>query len=183
MSDIDDDDTDALDELLTPLGNDAEERCPICSRMNAPGAQDCCEHFVGAYWDGQLMWSDCFEAFQSAWSDFQCLIDDEADEDDRQTLRIDEAIRIAKAVGLSSRLLGYDPADGRLLDVLTSVLEMHTTATVETGGMLGGSGHSCYMASQESLRQLVEELETLNRALASAARETGHIDTPGLRAR
>jgi hypothetical protein len=33
--------------------DEGHEHCPVCNRINCPGAMDHCQHCFGSFWDGQ----------------------------------------------------------------------------------------------------------------------------------
>lgn len=153
-----DDEEDAGDD-------DDVERCPICDRANDPGADDACAHFFGRYWDGDVIWSEGFEAFADAWSELASAIADVgATHDDPLPVCCGRA----RAAGVADDLLRQDLLDASAANALVELVDFQAGESVATDGMLGGSGHSLYLTSREPVTALVEQL----RALVAAIRRT-----------
>jgi hypothetical protein len=142
------------------------ERCPICKRLNNPGAVDHCEHFFGAYWDGEIIWSDRVAAFEEVWSDLGALIHDEFDVECEDPLEVCRSLAVAH--GLAVDFLATDPWDQTTASALTSLLSFEEGNYRETGGMLSGSGYNLYLESVSSYDDLVARVEQFVRIARDA---------------
>jgi hypothetical protein len=140
---------DEIDEL-----EEGYEHCPVCNRVNCPGAMDHCEHYVGSYWDGQVIWSDRFQAFEQAWGELQDLVDDELGEDGLDRCR---ALAAKRRVGEEwfSDGVWHVGASGALMQLM----DFEEGPYVETEGMLSGSGYSLYLPIKDALEELVKSIE------------------------
>ena len=158
--------------LLTPEGNQAVERCPICGRLNSPGACDRCQHFFGSDWDGDIIWSDQFDKFEDAWGGLQELMSDLA-ESTRKPLNklgktgLEKASKIASKKGIKCEFLKLDPVEESAASALRELVEFSKGRTIVTDGMASGSGYSLYLeepAIVDRLTERIVEFEKLVRA-------------------
>ena len=143
-----------------------EEHCPICDRLNNPGAADACEHYFGTIWDGGIMWSDKFDTFDTAWSKLRSLIDEEVGAAHENPLRFCRSV--ARRDHLSADFLEQELLDSGASAALVQIVDFRTGPHVETGGMVGGSGHSLYLESTKPVSELVRRIE----ALVTAVRDS-----------
>ena len=133
------------------------EHCPICRRLNCPGAEDHCEHFFGAYWDGEIIWSNGLPAFEHAWDQLGTLIHEELDAEKGDPLEM--CRRLAEARGLALDFLAEAPWDQTTSAALTSLLPFEQGDAHETAGMMGGSGYSLYLEYASTYDDLVARIE------------------------
>jgi len=133
-----------LDEL-----EDGEEFCPICRRLNQPGADDTCEHYLGTAWDSTLMWGEPVETFERVWSRF-CEVVQE-DEERARPLAGQLLAALRNVEGLNQEALKQDFWNLHSADALLSLLTIDTGETNETAGMLSGSGFSLYSRDPKQL--------------------------------
>jgi hypothetical protein len=144
---------------------EGHEHCPICNRINCPGAMDHCEHYFGSYWDGQVMWSDRFDVFERAWSELTQLVDEELGEDGLDRCR---ALATKRRVG--KEWFSDDVWDGGSSIALMHLLDFDQGPDSSTGGMLSGSGYSLYLSSGAELNVLVK---AINAFVAEARAKLG----------
>ena len=130
------------------------EQCPICSRVNCPGAMDHCGHYFGNYWDGQIIWSDRFNQFESRWSDLQTLVDDEADGDELERCR-----KLARRRGVGRQWFSPEVWEAGTSFALMALLDFEQGPLVVTGGMLGGAGSNLYLPSMDGFDELLRQLD------------------------
>ena len=155
--------------LLTPEGNEAQERCPTCERPNSPGACDHCEHFFGSYWDGEILWSERFEAFDSIWSELIDVIH----EIDETSPAFREQIEKMPAMHADiSSVLELAVKEVSSSGALTEMVAFDHGPTIETDGMLSGSGYSLYLEVPELIDDAIEKVRLLLRASELAKRDT-----------
>ncbi len=147
------DETDGDDDDL----EEGFERCPICRRLNCPGAGDHCDHFFGAYWDGEIIWSDRLPAFEQAWNQLGALIHEELDAEEEVPL--EWCRRLAEARGLALDFLAAAPWDQTTAAALTNLLPFDQGDYHETGGMLSGSGYNLYLERTSAYDDLVARIE------------------------
>jgi hypothetical protein len=150
------------EELLTPEGNEADERCPICERPNAPGACDSCEHFFGCCWDGEIIWSSEFDDFEMIWSDLLSKIE-EIGSDSPHKLR--NARRRFKGTDAFSAAFQLAHEEASASEALMKLVDFQHGRTIETDGMLSGSGFSIYLADLAPFQELMETVVALENSL------------------
>jgi hypothetical protein len=149
-------DTTDPDDPRTPNGEEAVEKCPICNRWNSPGACDACEHFFGSYWDGDIIWDHTYEfEYSEAWG-FCDSVKSIRESDPNTTAKL------FKELGETHQM-----PDGWLNDVEQELsarefLEKHNDfscgKTIETGGMLSGSGYSLYHENPEEVEEFMQRV-------------------------
>jgi hypothetical protein len=142
--------------------DDSIERCPICDRANDPGADDACAHFFGRYWDGDVIWSEGFDAFADAW---RTLVDAVADVGATHDDPLPVCRERARSAGLREALLRQDLLDASAANVLVELVDFLSGKEVATDGMLGGSGYSLYLAANEPVTALVQQIDALVAAI------------------
>ena len=155
--------------LLTPEGNEAQERCPICERPKSPGACDHCEHFFGSYWDGEIIWSERFEAFDSIWSK---LIDVIHEIDETAPAFREQIEKMPAMPANISSVLELAVKEVSSSGALTEIVAFDYGPTIETDGMLSGSGYSLYLEVPELIDDAIEKVRLLLRASELAKRDT-----------
>lgn len=152
------------EEELTPNGNDATERCPICERFNNPGAVDSCEHYCGSTWDGEIIWFDKYDRFSDEFARFVEIRD--------------EIERVFRDVGqvFIERVLLEEAILNRLTKVgswwedtpatvLESILEFQYGSMVETDGMLSGAGRSLYLVNPKMIDRVSDSFALVTKKL------------------
>lgn len=144
---------------------DGEETCPICGRRNNPGCDDTCQHFIGAVWDGDLIWGqfdgggsnkfhEALAAVQEHWDAVS-----ETNAKNRQRLKV-----FCKAAALDSTLLEKAASAAEILEAM-SVFSRGDP--VETDGMLSGSGYTLYHTDPQIVTKLTDQLWNLNAQMRS----------------
>ena len=160
------------DDVTSDEEEEGFERCPLCAQLNNPGAADTCEHFAGSMWDGEIIWSEHYDEFSSAWSLVSNFLDDLGGSDDAVWERANE---IAREHGLDSRLVGFaNPYDYGSSDAMTDLIEFQEGAPVVTGGMLSGAGYSLYHRDPD----IIQKYARRYRELAAVLRRTLAPDAP-----
>lgn len=133
-----------IDNALTPNGNEPTDQCPICNRLNNPGATDHCEHYQGLRWDGGIIWSENFEVFDDAWHELADLWDTLILRREGQAVE-DELSKIASKHGFNERLVFCGRSDYFTSELAAEeVIDFSIGSSIETDGMLSGSGHTLY---------------------------------------
>ena len=131
-----------------------QEKCPICQRLNSPGADDTCEHFIGCIWDGDLIWGD-FEAFQMAHSALR-------EQWEAAEEKGHKAIQRLKALCAENSI---DPGllanEAPAATVLEDMGCFQSGDDIETDGMLSGSGHAIYHQDAKILARLTAQLKSV----------------------
>ena len=158
-----------FDGLLTPEGNDATERCPICGRLNSPGAIDHCVHYFGSYWDGEIIWSKEFKAFDDAWNtlcEVICALE-ESTPGARKNFR-----KITKASPRYAKIIKCALDEESSSSALINFVSFDEGRTIETDGMLSGSGYSMYLKESSCLQSTIAEILTLIPLLSNIASTT-----------
>ena len=155
-----------FDGLLTPEGNNATERCPICGRLNSPGAVDHCVHYFGSYWDGEIIWSEKFEAFDDAW-DTLCEVIYALEESTPGTRK--EIRKITKASPQYDKIIKCALDEESSSSALINLVSFDKGRTIETDGMLSGSGYSMYLKESSCLQSAIAEIFTLIPLLSNIA--------------
>lgn len=143
---------------------EGHERCPICDRLNCPGANDHCEHYFGNYWDGQVMWSGEFERFATSWGELQGLVDEDIGGDGLQHCR-----RLAVTHGVGARWFSHEIWDNNASAALVALLDFEPGPYCRTGGMAGGSGYSLYLSKMDGFEALVAQID----AFVARVRDAG----------
>jgi hypothetical protein len=165
MSADNDDPEMELEELLmTPNGNEARERCPICNRPNAPGACDACNHYYAAYWDGELMWEvdESLENFHKEWENLQIVLD-EVEESSSKAVGDTWLIckEFATSSGFDPVFLSLDPFETSSTEAFCEIVPFNSGPTIETDGMLSGAGYSIYMEEPGIVLQVASKIREL----------------------
>ena len=145
----------SLAGLLTPQGNEAVERCPLCARLNSPGAVDHCKHYFGSYWDGEIIWSDRFGAFEEAWDGLMGLIEELGMLRDEP---LEACKRRAEEHGLPSKFLRIVPEEPSASSALVELIEFTGGPEQVSDGMAGGAGHSLYIEDHSPVTELLHHI-------------------------
>jgi hypothetical protein len=147
------------------MNDDSEsevEECPICARCNLPGEDDTCEHFIGAVWDGELMWGQWERQpghdFQKALAEVQELWREASPKRRRGW------VALLDSIALQRRLLDDEAS---ATEVLENWGDYDEGPPVETDGMMSGAGHSLYHRDAKILQSLTERLRQLGERLRS----------------
>lgn len=162
LDDAEEDDDEGEREL-----EEGEEYCPICERLNFPGAMDACEHYFGNCWDGEIMWSnDAFDVFSKAWSELVQMIEEEVGPVHEDPLLFCKSVALQQQ--LSAEFLCEDLLQSRESSALEQLVEFSQGDCVETDGMLSGSGYSLYLESTQPVDQLVARIRAVIAAVRKA---------------
>lgn len=148
---------DDFENLLTPDGNVASERCPICRRLNSPGACDHCQHFYGSFWDGEIIWSNGFENFEKAWNglvDALCELDQ-----NKWSLEKVQQLTATSPEQIELLARGWLEESGS--PVLVDFIPFDSGPPVITGGMLSGEGYCLYLDDFSRVDSLIEEVRDM----------------------
>lgn len=140
---------------------EGREHCPICEKVNWPGACDTCEHFVGDIWDGDLRTDNVYlESLVVALRDFI---------DARETIETDTdenfeafAHRLTEELNIDPRLVLFgDGKNYSLSDSIREIVGFSLGEFMSTDGMIGGSGHTLYLEDAKRLASLSSDYERL----------------------
>jgi hypothetical protein len=153
---------------LTPNGEKAVEQCPICGRLNNPGACDACVHFFGSYWDGEIIWSDQFNDFSEVWRALGTVTEQLALSIEKGWEELLQHVGTADAESKFERL---DPADFSASKALMELVEFESGSRKVTDGMLSGEGHSLYLKSETVISQALSEIRLILEKLESLLRQ------------
>lgn len=136
--------TEDISGLKTPNGEEAVERCPICERLNSPGACDTCEHFYGSAWDGDLIWNDFFETdIGEPWDALVEIIGELYEAKDKAG--IEKAKLIAKKLSIPAKWLKLTRGEVGAFGAIEELVKFQVGPRVVTDGMLSGEGYSLYL--------------------------------------
>ena len=157
---MNDSDSELSSPLLTPDGNEAVERCPICKRLNSPGACDTCDHFFGSYWDGEIIWSNQFEEFSHEWEALGALVEEVTQSLGKSWT---EFVKLTKTGISTPKLNGLDPSDLSASSALIELVVFDSGPRIVTDGMLSGEGKSLYLKNADIIPQTISEMRSIRR--------------------
>ncbi|NCC05187.1 MAG: hypothetical protein EOM37_14400 [Proteobacteria bacterium] len=163
------------EDCMVDEGDEDHERCPFCNRINNPGAMDACHHFQAMLWEGEIIWSDDYEAFETAFNGFGELQErflEEFNEDIRPILKT-----IAKEAGVPNNFVvvgGYDAYSA--VDALQELADFVVGKSVETDGMLSGNGCTLYHENPKVILEAAEGYKLLSLLLRDII-----LGSPGLK--
>jgi hypothetical protein len=146
--------------LLTPDGNEAVERCPICKRFNSPGACDTCVHFFGSCCDGDIIWSDQFEEFSAEWTELGELVDKLAQSLGKNWKEILRLVITGKG---TSKLRALDPSEISASSALMALVDFDTGPQIATDGMLSGEGRSLYLKNANVIEDTISSIRLIRK--------------------
>ena len=138
------------------------ERCPICDSRNNPGAAIYCAHFQGMVWDGEVIWSDEYEAFDSVWSKF-CELREQIEEANGEA-GLDKLLSQLRKAKIPNLHKGKIPTpfidcgnwyDYSARSALEQLVDFSCGEIIETDGMLSGSGYSLYHENSDIIGEVV----------------------------
>jgi hypothetical protein len=155
---MNDADSDLAGSPLTPEGNKADEQCPICKRFNSPGACDTCPNFFGAYWDGDIIWSDQFEEFSDEWIALGEMVDELTQSLSKSWK---ELLQLTKAGISTLKLEALDPSDLSAARALMELVAFDSGPRIVTDGMLSGEGRSLYLKNAAVIPQTISEIRSI----------------------
>jgi hypothetical protein len=155
---MNDSDSELSSPLLTPDGNEAVERCPICKRLNSPGACDTCVHFFGSCWDGDIIWSDQFEEFSTEWTELGELVEELAQSLGKSWKKL---IQLTNTRISTSKLKALDPSDCSASSALVELVDFDSGPRIVTDGMLSGEGKSLYLKNVDVIPQTISEIRSI----------------------
>ena len=151
-------------ELMTPNGNEARDRCPICNRPNAPGAGDTCAHYYAAYWDGELTWEvdDSLENFHKEWEYLQNVLD-EVEESSSKAVGDTWLIckEFAASNGFDPVFLALDPFETSSTEAFCEIIPYICGPNILTNGMCSGEGYSIYMEDRRVVETAASKIKGL----------------------
>jgi hypothetical protein len=157
-------DTEDEGELITPEGNEARERCPICNRPNAPGACDTCNHYYAAYWDGELTWEvdESLGYFHKEWEHLQSVLD-EVEESSSKAIGDTWLIckEFAASNGFGPVFLALDPFETSSTEAFCEIVPYISGPNIQTDGMCSGEGYSIYMEERSVVETAVAKIKGL----------------------
>jgi hypothetical protein len=159
---MNDGDSDLAGSPLTPEGNKADEQCPICKRFNSPGACDTCAHFFGAYWDGDIIWSDQFEEFSDEWIALVEMVDELTPSLSKSWK---ELLQLTKAGISTLKLEALDPSDLSAARALMELVAFDSGPRIVTDGMLSGEGRSLYLKNATVIPQTISEIRSIRQSI------------------
>lgn len=157
-----DSDSDLSGPPLTPEGNQADEQCPMCMRFNSPGACDTCAHFFGAYWDGDIIWSDQFEEFSDEWIALGEMVDELTPSLSKSWK---ELLQLTKAGISTLKLEALDPSDLSAARALMELVAFDSGPRIVTDGMLSGEGRSLYLKNADVIPQTISEIRSIRQSI------------------
>ena len=157
---MNDSDSKLSSPLLTPDGNEAVERCPICKRLNSPGACDTCVHFFGSCWDGDIIWSDQFEEFSTEWTELGELVEELAQSLGKSWMEILRLVRTGKG---TSKLRALDPSDISAYRALMELVDFDPGPQIVTDGMLSGEGNSLYLKNANVIEETISAIRLIRK--------------------
>lgn len=155
---MNDSDSELSSPLLTPDGNEAVERCPICKRLNSPGACDTCAHFFGSYWDGEIIWSNQFEEFSHEWEALGALVEEVTQSLGKSWT---ELVKLTKTGISTAKLNALDPSDCSASSALMELVDFDSGPVIVTDGMLSGEGKSLYLKNVDVIPQTISEIRSI----------------------
>jgi hypothetical protein len=159
---MNDENSNPPNDWLAPEEAGAVERCPICERLNSPGACDTCDHFFGSYWDGEIIWSKAFDEFSIGWANLSELVHDLEESLGKSW---GELLELAKAGQSASKLLAVDPSNFNASRALMKLVDFGCGPTIVTDGMVSGQGHSLYIQDSTAVPQTIEAIRVIRKNL------------------
>jgi hypothetical protein len=160
---MNDADSDLSSPLLTPDGNEAVERCPICKRLNSPGACDTCAHFFGSYWDGEIIWSNQFEEFSTEWTALRELVEELTRSLGKSWT---ELVKLTKTGISTPKLNALDPSDCSASSALMELVDFDSGPVIVTDGMLSGEGKSLYLKNANVIEETISAIRLIRQSLS-----------------
>lgn len=115
---------------------EGEERCPICRKVNHPGAMKTCKHYIGFEWDGHI--SDMPEEITFLAGDVCELA---------QELSYKEIEKIVKSINFEYDAISNftDALAGHNIKIIINyIFQPDYGKNAINFGMIGGSGQSWY---------------------------------------
>lgn len=145
---------------MTPHGNEAVERCPICKRLNNPGACDTCVHFFGSCWDGDIIWSNQFEEFSTEWTELGELV-----EELTQSLgkSWEKLLQLTKSGISTPKIKALDPSDCSASTALMDLVVFDFGPRIVTDGMLSGEGKSLYLKNANLIEETISAIRLIRK--------------------
>jgi hypothetical protein len=157
--------------LKTPNGEEAVERCPVCGRLNSPGACDTCEHFYGSAWDGDLIWNDFFETeMGKPWDALVEFIRELSEAKDKGG--IEKAKLLAKKLSIPAKWLKLARREVGAFSAMKELVKFQVGLRVVTDGMLSGEGYSLYLEDPGVVENLGKNFARLVNKLKPRRRGT-----------
>ena len=157
---MNDSDSELSTPLLTPDGNEAVERCPICKRLNSPGACDTCDHFFGSYWDGEIIWSNQFEEFSHEWEALGALVEEVTQSLGKSWT---EFVKLTKTGISKAKLNALDPSDCSASSALMELVDFDSGPVIVTDGMLSGEGSSLYLKNANVIEETIAAIRLIRK--------------------
>jgi len=148
-------------ELMDSQCEDGWEHCPICDRLNSPGAVDYCNHYLGSFWEGEIIWSDHFEAFRAVYGACREII--EIMEDMQSEVNwLDVLARDVAYLGIpKDYIMVIDVYSYTDSQALLELISFTLGPEIETDGMLGGVGYSLYHENSNAIRDVTAMYQRL----------------------
>ncbi|MFM1920754.1 MAG: hypothetical protein RLZZ303_2388 [Candidatus Hydrogenedentota bacterium] len=140
------------------------ELCPICSRENRCGEGDCCEHFFGLNWDGDIIWSDSYDKFAELWYEISAIVDECVGEVSDYSVILK---RLTKGLKLPMSIVGNLVNQSSAKDALVEALPFQKGMLYSTDGMASGSGYTLYLKDRAAFKVLLDGLRRLRERLPS----------------
>jgi hypothetical protein len=158
---MNDSDSELSSPQLTPDGNEAVERCPICNRLNSPGACDTCVHFFGSFWDGEIIWSNQFEEFSTEWTALGELVEELTQSPGKSWT---ELVKLTKTGISTPKLNALDPSDCSASNALMELVDFDSGPVIVTDGMLSGEGKSLYLKNANVIEETISAIRLIRQS-------------------
>ncbi len=124
-----------------------QEYCPICSRLNSPGADDTCGHHVALVWDGQITWEiDEMRTLLEAWqelADIRYAFEEREHNFDALVGPICEELHVSREA--IDKLVETERHGKEAITGLDELFDFKQGEFYSTEGMLSGSGFNIYL--------------------------------------
>ena len=153
------------DGFQTPNGNEADEYCPVCRRLNAPGADDTCIHYLGCNSGGEAIWtSSSYNLYLEAWESLSNLV--------TQILESNPEILdnypLPSYMGeIDGDINLFNPEYCSSKDAAFELIDIKDGPFFVTYGMPSDSGKSMYIRDVDDVHKLISNMKKLEIELYS----------------
>jgi hypothetical protein len=126
---------------------EGQEYCPICGRLNLPGASDTCGHHVALVWDAQITSEiDEMRALIDAWqelADIRYAFEEREHDFDVLVGPICEKLHISREA--IDKFVETEKLNNGMEYGIQELFDFKHGESYSTGGMLGGFGYNIYL--------------------------------------
>jgi len=157
------------DESMDTQCEDGWEYCPICDRLNSPGAVDYCNHYLGSLWEGEIIWSTDFEEFDTVYHACSEIIQT-MEEMKGEVNWLDILARDVTHLGIpEDYIMVTDIYSYTASRALLELVSFTYGPEIVTDGMLGGVSYSLYHENSSAIRDVTAIYQKLLNYLSRTA--------------